>query len=76
MFLTDLLYSTLEILNMLACSANFLAVYILCTVKICGEYLAVMSHFFEFSRLTPFLILALFSKLSLTSRETAEISCL
>ena len=40
----------------LACSANFLAVYI-CTAKICGEYLVVTSHFFEFARLTPSLIL-------------------
>ena len=57
--LTDLLYSTLEILYMLACSANLLAVYILCTVKICGEYLAVKSHLFEFVRLTLWLTLNL-----------------
>ena len=46
--LTDLFYSTLKFLNILACSANFLVMYI-CTVKICGEYLAVKSHFFEFA---------------------------
>jgi hypothetical protein len=55
--LTDLFYSTLEILNILACSANFLVMYI-GTVKICGKYLAVKSHFFEFARLTLWLTLA------------------
>ena len=54
--LIDLFYSTLEILNILACSANFLVVYI-CTVKICGEYLAVLSHVFEFTWLTLWLTL-------------------
>ena len=56
--LTDLFYSTLKFLNILACSANFLVMYIY-TIKICGEYLAVKSHLFEFVRLTLWLTLNL-----------------
>ena len=55
--LTDLFYSTLKFLNILACSANFLVMYI------CGEYLAVKSHLFEFVRLNLWLTLNLAVKI-------------
>ena len=65
-----LFYSTLEILNILACSANFLVVY----VKICGEYLAVTSHYFEFARLNLWLTLA-HSHLRSNQRIRKEGTC-
>jgi hypothetical protein len=46
--LTDLLYPSLEIYNILVCNTNFLLIYIH-TIKICGGYMEGKTHFLESS---------------------------
>ena len=49
-------------------------VHYICTFKICGKYLAVKSHFFEFARLTVWLTLAKVTILDVCEKE--EHPCL